>query len=246
VSKQTSGLSKLTIEFGGLCLFVQGKQGKNTRLCVLMPSDTMHGHKPQVSPESTAWKDLPPQKSYDLTSYLDGGSQPVVIPKSLRWTKHAGAHVKKDLLDSTKFDHGLLAARLYLPYPKSAHTPYKGAKVKVVKGDGTETTPFNVVGTVSLDYELKQPFSVGPLSVTASDMTVRIGNFIPGSKDKRHEKDEKLKHALHYLPLLSGLQETLPYAITTEVYEPDISFIDPVECTVGTGCPEDEINCGWG
>ncbi|HET9425591.1 MAG TPA: hypothetical protein VFO55_09480 [Gemmatimonadaceae bacterium] len=231
-------MPKLTIEFGGLCLFVQRTSAGNKGLCVLMPRERMHGHMPRIRVKGGRFE--PIQGSWDLTD-LEGGKRKVDLPQAVRFTKLTGARVPKHLF-APKLSN-LVAARFFLPYPKSVGAPYDRVPVRVRGGTGAAT---EVTGVYSMEYTFQDPVKIGRLTIT-NDTVLEIANIIKEETGTgTYNEGHPLDHLTHYFNVLDGFSEPPPVVETAAPYfrAKLLFYVDPVQCTVGTGCAEDEIDCG--
>jgi hypothetical protein len=212
-----------------------------------MPKDRMHGHRPQRIEKRQTMDYL--EGSHDLTM-LDGGKEKNPIMNALHFVTLApGSRVPSHLLEGRLSN--LVAARFYLPFPKAVVTPLPAATVPV------STQGPEVAGTIDLEYDFTNEVKIGNLRVT-SDAIVEIANVMDPNPTSgvTYKLGTPLKHVFHYYSLLDGFAETpagimpqLPPEVKTTRDHVSLlgpSYVNPVECTVGTACEESDPACGAG
>lgn len=234
-------MPKLTIEFGGLCLFVQRETPGNKGLVVLMPRDRMHGHQPQIVEKQTTFQVL--SGSFDLTD-LEGGKKKLPIENAVRGTKLTGGRVPRRFFDPVLSN--LVAARFFLPYPKSVRPHVNQVQVRTV--GQTTPHPHPVAGIIYLEYDFSDTITIGRLTIPANaNATVSLANIMSPvtTQTDSHPPGSPLKHSALYYNLIDGFTEPPPALETAARYDAkSVTWIDPVECTVWTACAEGETNCG--
>ena len=260
----------LKIHLGGLSLLVQ-RMKTSPGLYVLMAADTMGmGHTPVfgsfTNPSiSIAGQDI------DLRSQLTGGATAQALSGALTLTKAtSGGLVSKSHLGATL--SGLVAARIILPLPSAPPRWFELVGVEARYGATTMPLAMGPVGgRLMLEYQVNSSVTIMGQSFTGPAEIV-LANLPPDSplpgEEPYHAAGEKLAHAGMYRGLLDG-GPLNPTFYTTEDYGSPQSaskssmkarpkgasgnlgrvftpapWVDPVQCTIGTGCPPDEPSCG--
>lgn len=240
---------KLTLSFGGLCLFVHRTMKGREGLCVLMVRDTKgHGHRPQRV-EKRAWKEWldGTHVLMDLEGDPAGAAK---VETALHFTRMTGGRVPSRMFDVRMPTE--VAARFFLPYPKSVTVTTPTVPIDYMGGTG-HTLP-DVAGTVDLEYSFTTPFTIGTLPINAH-ATVELANVAnPNPPGGVRPKKTPLAHASMYYALFEGQTSTPDFWTTADVTIPGpagvsvtgpvrADFVDPVDCTVGTGCEVGDLNC---
>jgi hypothetical protein len=229
----------LAIRFEGLSLFVQ-RQKTEPGLHVLFPKHP--GHILEVKVLSSGAK-ITALGVEDLHRPGNPNAVPVPIRGAISMKTATGrGTVRKELLEGVL--HSQLAARFRLPFPDlypDLFTENVGAKA--VREDGSEVSLGSVSGIVIMMFTFSAPIKIGNVTV-ATDDALAVTNAPPGAASGPHRVGELMPHAPAYIPLVTGGTHKIKEFRTTTPYTP--TAIDPVDCTVGTGCPYDEPDCGNG
>jgi hypothetical protein len=206
---------------------------------MLMPDDNGAGHHPQVIEGGATAQLL--DGTFDLMHLVGDPSGAATFTQGIPFTSVTGGRVP------SRYFEGALpkvaVARFFLPYPKAIAVTTDTVPIKIK--DGADL-PGEYSGTVDLVYEFSKPFQIGGYPVE-TQAVVEIANVInPNPEHKKHCKGALLKHAHMYYKLFDGLR-TRPEFVTTRdwgmMMSEDIYFVDPVDCTVGTGCEEGDTDC---
>jgi len=196
----------LTIEFGGLCLFVsRKKQG----LWVLLPDHTM------MDPRHCPMLVVPTKPGYallyslegkvieleSLQSYMDAPSGPPDLSRALDVSSYAKSSVADCYL--TDPPGGFLACRVSLP--EGAKLSWRGGEAKIhVKGQGQKT----VNGRLAVSMHLKNfndsaiQFGDIPVDVSNGQNEVYIVNIrrcdLNRRKPRSHKKGDPIHGNIYY------------------------------------------------
>jgi hypothetical protein len=243
----------LEIRFDGLCLFVQRQQNEAERgLHVLFPKH--HGHLLRVKVGSEP--DITALGIEDLCKPGNSNAVPVPIAGAISMKKAT----EKGTVPQAMLEGGLhssLAARFRLPFPDREPDLFtENVGARAVRKSGSDVPLGRVAGTVIMSFTFSEPIMIGPVKFDTSGQII-VANAPASYYSQKHDEDVILLHAPAYIPLVTGGTYEIKEFRTTAKYEPkpkdpDIALIesakaiDPVDCTVGTGCPYDEPDCGYG
>jgi hypothetical protein len=259
---------KLSIEFGGLCMFVQRKSSDyRTGLFVLMP--VMPGsmkHEPVMEFGEGNSRIRVPLEGFevDLTTLATHGSTASKLDGMGNASGYAGRSVEEKFLSGDFAE--CLAARIVLPYgSKIDKTGKPSGKMKVDKPGAPQETLF---GKVQVDVDVEDdllhriPIAGATLFRGKNEpkVSIRMVNVTPDDLDnpqtKPHKKGEEVHHFSAYYRLLQdkcpdgGGPRLLVDCDANSTGDcddtftgPKIFFVDPYNCTIGSGCQPGTINC---
>jgi hypothetical protein len=253
----------VTFLFEGLCVFVPRKRVANPHMVVLFPNSEYrpgqgeyHGKAPVRHSAAVAigGRSETLTGSNDWTGLVNGGYGPR-IPGALPLTWLTGKPVSLALLQDSVATgpDAPLAARILLPLPSRKAIVGDLVAAEADFGGGRKEQLCPVSGLVRLTYYANRPFSIGNLNADDGDV-IHVTHLPPGQVAGRHGSGDMLGHAhMHYrvfngaAPMLN-LREDYDSSSGPPVkfFSPGEKGVDPVVCTFGSGCPEDEPECGWG
>lgn len=245
----------VTLEFAGLCLFVQ-RVKTNPGLIVLLPLEKTHGHKTKVTMGGDTAR---LSGIVDWRHALKPGTKPVKLNGAIHLSKvTGGGRIARAEMDESLTRN--VVARLELPYPEKDPNIYSEnvlAEARYYDANGNYNSGQNqslgrVAGILTLAYAVNTPISIGPFKITG-DTTLKIENTPSHGGPVGHPKGKKMEHAETMLSLVQGGTKT-PAFHTSEDYTPGplstsktasdpataFFWVDPVMCTVGQGCSDDD------
>jgi hypothetical protein len=258
---------KLSIEFGGLCMFVQRKSStESTGLFVLMPVMPGMKHEPVLEFGEGNNKLRVPLDGWevDLTSLADHGSTASKLERMANASNYVGESVDEKFLSGKVGD--CLAARIVLPYGSDVDTSNKiSGKMKVDKPGATQEI---LVGLAQVEFEVKDDSKHRILIAGATlfrgrdekKVSIRMVNVMPDDLDnpvtKPHKKKDKVPHfPAYYRMLKAGCPNGKGPDLLVDCdadssgecqdrfTQPEVLFVDPYNCTIGSGCKPGVLHC---
>jgi len=251
---------KLSIEFGGLCMFVQRKSPDyRTGLFVLMPVMPGMKHEPVMEFGEGHSRIRIPLEGFevDLTRYADHGSNGSKLDGMGNASRYAGKSVEEKFLSGDFAE--CLAARIVLPYGTKVDTTGKpSGKMKIKKPGAPQETLF---GEAQVELEVKDqsiqriPIAGATLfrEINEQKVSIRMVNVMPRDLDdpkpKHHRKGDRVEHFPAYYRLLQGKcpdgggPDLIIDCDADDNGDCKPSFVDPYNCTIGSGCQPGTINC---
>lgn len=203
-----------------------------------MLRDDVHKHKAVVVDGSTTTHPL--SGTYDLMD-LEGDKKPQQkkIESALQMTTLTGGRVPEKMFQDPM--PAELSARFFLPWPRKISAP--GPVVRVKRVDTGQNLPA-VAGTIDLEYRFEDPFSISSFMVSTAGRVILANAISTTITPGTHPIGSPLRHAGLYYKLMMGHTST-PNFVTTEEVKVLVQprYIDPVDCTVGTGCAEGDPDC---
>jgi hypothetical protein len=253
----------LRIEFGGLCMFVQRKlTADKTGLFVLMPDVPGMEHEPIAELGHGNSKLRVPLKKFhvDLTHLASHGQTKSNFTGCGNASRYASKAVDEVFLSGKKFDE-CLAARIRMPYGSPVTT--LGAKAQL-RADKTGSVRETLYGRA--EVRIQVPDTIKKIDIAGAilfrhpsddEVLIRMVNVMPADLDDpkkhRHKKGKPVPHFSAYYRLLrdscpnAGGPNLLVDCDTDECVGEgeavEIQFVDPYNCTIGSGCDQSDINC---
>lgn len=244
---------KLTIRVGGLGLFVR-RWSLDAGVVILMPR--AHMHRAQIIKDKATVGYLSGNFIWD---WLGGGLWRPWIKNAAHFTALTKGRVPSTLCDPAQTPKDV-EARFWLPWPKRAEIIGDVVGMKLSKGNQDEVF---VGGIVELEYTFDRNLVI-PMTpvrpglpnytvVAGQDHELVIGNVTdpnPPAASYPYPPGHHVKHARHYFDLMKGWGVGEPPEVwTTRPYDyhPEkmrLSYVNPVECIIGTACEEGALFCG--
>jgi hypothetical protein len=250
-------MATITVYISGLSLLVQREgAAANAGLYVLMAYD--HYNPPGPMQHKAIVQDLtttnPPDisingMSIDLRQSLSGGSTRQSMTGTIPTNDICGGRVSLPLLTASVAQP--ITARVILPLPSAPPKLYSTVDVTSHVG-GTTKLHKGMSGVVSFDYTVTGPIQIGTKPFTGN---ISFGN-LPDPihrKPRKHNKGDPMPHPQMHFDLVKGCANMFPTLAAADNYEPSTKLLpsailsrlglDPVDCTVGSGCGEGEPAC---
>jgi hypothetical protein len=247
----------LDIEFGGLCMFVDGANHEGKRLFVLMPVMRGHhardDHRPTLlftmSDGNEAQIRLAEGSRVRLGDFSKTGSR-AKMPLGLGCvSKYAGSSVDEKWLNEIPADD--LAVRIELPPGLDVKPEGKCANLKITY-DGSETKQ-KLYGRASVRNipVSESSITIGPVKLTPkhNKLAIKLVNLPQADIDNPNatypcKPGNRVPHFAAYYKMLA------PHAAEPELLiddcncsSPEALGVDPYRCTVGFGCPSGSTDC---
>lgn len=243
---------ELTVKMGGLCLLLERNDYAGRGLFALMPNSAHHPHMAvfEYNPANNAGNGsgVAPINGHDLdlTGHLAGGNMVGLPVEVAPLSRYAGGAPVDPKWTASGFPAGLLCrVRFDLGHRV---VPYGDLADMKVMWNGHYERRY-MTGLVRLTFTVAgNSLSVAGFTLTAgSDARMEIGFYNAPDGDFRnpgrdHPEDEEQPHFGNYYALLDGLPNG-PLPRTARPHPGPSGFnlgtflIDPVQCTVGGGCP---------
>jgi hypothetical protein len=251
-------MATIKVYVGGIVLIVQRELAGEEGLYLLMAHDHKNTggmlHKPQVLYEdaSGARKTIDLKgKDLDLRQFLTGGTKRQKLLHALPISGICGTgKVSAAILRGGAVNP--VDAKVILPLPAQRPTAASDTvDVHSIVG-GTKTLHKAMAGILAFEYETTKPLVIDSTTIPGDFYLVNIpDNQLP----KPSKANDRMPHPEMHFDLIKGCQNLhQPELRAAEDYpkpgmampKARIFWVNPVECTVGFGCPELEPDCGEG
>jgi hypothetical protein len=249
-----NAMAKITVFISGISLLVQ-RESTDAGLYVLMAYD--HHNPPGPKQHKAIVQDLatnnPPDisingMSIDLRNSLSGGSTRQPMTGTIPTNDICGGRVSLPLLTASVAQP--ITARVILPLPTAAPKLHSTIDVTSHVG-GTTKLHKGMSGVVSFEYTVTGPIQIGTKTFSGN---ILFGNLQdrPYRNPRKHGKGDPMPHPQLHFGLVKGCAHLFPTLATAEGYDPSAKLLpstlkqgglDPVDCTVGSGCGEGEPAC---